>query len=86
MPRTLGRGQGRPSPKVYAFLGEDPEPAGRTLGERIRSYRRRHGFSQRDLARRLDLDPETLGRYEKGSRAPGADLSERLEDRLRGES
>jgi transcriptional regulator with XRE-family HTH domain len=41
------------------------------LGERIVKARRRRGWSQRELARRLKMSRERLGGWERGRRAPG---------------
>jgi DNA-binding XRE family transcriptional regulator len=51
-----------------AVLGYDPLPEGASLPERLKSYRRRRGLSQRALALELDLDPETLKKVETGRR------------------
>jgi transcriptional regulator with XRE-family HTH domain len=56
-------------PAIIRFLGYDPAPADSTvpLGERLRAARRREGFSQRELARRLGLDPTTVQAWEAGT-------------------
>jgi transcriptional regulator with XRE-family HTH domain len=54
------RGQGR-SPK-----GERKKE----LGSRIVVARRRHGWSQKDLARRLRVPRERLGKWERGVSSP----------------
>jgi transcriptional regulator with XRE-family HTH domain len=41
-----------------------------------RQYR---GFSQKDLARRLGVDPGTLGKWERDERRSAGALLERLE-------
>jgi DNA-binding transcriptional regulator YiaG len=53
-------------PAVIAFLGYDPYPVSASLSERILAARRRQGISQRELARRLGLDPTTVQAWEKG--------------------
>lgn len=53
-------------PAVIRFLGYDPSPAPVSLPDRIRAARRRQGISQRELARRLGLDPATVGTWEAG--------------------
>ena len=40
------------------------------LGERICLLRRRHGWSQAELAKRLRISPSTVGMYEQGRREP----------------
>ena len=51
-------------PAVIRFLGYDPSPAPVTLPDRIRAARRRQGISQRELARKLGLDPATVQAWE----------------------
>lgn len=54
-------------PGIIAFLGYDPGARmSKSLGGRIRDFRRVHGMSQAKLARRLGVDPGTLGRWERG--------------------
>ena len=57
-------------PKVIRFLGYDPNPAPRSLPERLRAARRALGLSQKALALRLGLDPSTVRAWEAG----GGDL------------
>lgn len=66
------RGYTRPPlrymPKIFEFLGYDPaanEP--RNLGEKLLKYRRDRGMTQKELARRIGIDPGTLSRLEKGT-------------------
>ena len=40
------------------------------LGERICLLRRRQGWSQAELAKRLRISPSTVGMYEQGRREP----------------
>lgn len=40
------------------------------LGERICLLRRRQGWSQTELAKRLRISPSTVGMYEQGRREP----------------
>jgi len=54
-------------PAVIRFLGYDPHPAPVSLPDRIRAARRRQGISQRELARRLGLDPATVWAWEAGT-------------------
>lgn len=44
------------------------------LGIRIAALRRRNGFSQTELARRLHISPSAVGNYEQGRREPSADI------------
>jgi transcriptional regulator with XRE-family HTH domain len=65
--------------RILRFLDYIPFAQGRSLPERLRVSRRTLGLSQRELARRLDVDESTLARWERGTRRP----SEALLDRLR---
>ena len=57
-------------PGIIAFLGYDPTPEPKTLGERLRAYRRRHGISRKALAAKLRVDEGTLWRWECGTGIP----------------
>jgi DNA-binding XRE family transcriptional regulator len=52
-------------PAILRFLGYDPRPAPATLGGQIRAAREAAGLSERELARRLGLDPGTLAAWER---------------------
>ena len=53
-------------PRVLEFLGYDPAPnEPKSLGERLLKYRRDQGFTQRDLACQIGIDPTTLSRLER---------------------
>jgi transcriptional regulator with XRE-family HTH domain len=54
-------------PGMIRFLGYDPSPEPKTLGERIQATRYRQGISQRELARRLGIDPSTITAWEAGT-------------------
>jgi transcriptional regulator with XRE-family HTH domain len=52
--------------RIVAFLRYEPEGAKPvTLGERVKRYRYLNGISQEDMARRIGIDPGTLGRLER---------------------
>jgi len=71
-------------PKIIAFLGYSPyDTQSGTLGKRIGACRRLLGLSQKELARRLGVDPSTLGRWETGRGQPSKKHRERLEDFLK---
>ena len=57
-------------PWIIAFIGYDPGPEPATVGQALIRYRQRQGMAQQELARRLGVDPGTLGRWERGSRSP----------------
>ena len=57
-------------PGIIDFLGYDPNPEPRTLGEQLLAYRRRHRLSRVALARHLCVDGTTLWRWEAGRRKP----------------
>jgi transcriptional regulator with XRE-family HTH domain len=63
-------GRARPAlrqwPKLIEFLGYVPFPAEGTLGDRLRTYRRLEGLSQKRLAAGLRIDPSALARWETG--------------------
>lgn len=66
-------------PKIIEFLGHDPfEKETENLGERIREYRRVHGFSQKKLARLVGINPTTIGAWEKGEHQPIKRLLDKL--------
>jgi transcriptional regulator with XRE-family HTH domain len=41
-----------------------------TFGQRLRDLRAEHGVSQDVLARRTDIHPTAIGRFERGDREP----------------
>lgn len=57
-------------PKVLGFLGYDPSPTPRTLGEKLQAARRRAGLSIKGLAARIGCDEETVAKWERDSAAP----------------
>lgn len=67
--------QGRyaPTPRFYPalilFLGREPWPEPRTLGEQLQAERLRHGFTRKQLAAVLDVDLGSLAKWE-GGQAP----------------
>jgi transcriptional regulator with XRE-family HTH domain len=66
-------------PRIIDFLSYVPHyTTPRTLGERILTARRLLGLSQGELARRLGVDPSTLGRWERDEARPSAKLSDNL--------
>jgi transcriptional regulator with XRE-family HTH domain len=65
-------------PRVIRWLGYDPRPKARTIGEALVRYREGKGASQRQLAKRLAVDPSTLARWERGKRIPSGDYLARI--------
>ncbi len=57
-------------PQIVTFLGYDPFPAPRTLGERVVAARRRLGIPRKKLARRLGVDEGALKRWEEDRMTP----------------
>jgi DNA-binding XRE family transcriptional regulator len=57
-------------PRIIEFLGYSPYDPAWSPGERLTWIRRYLGLSQETMARRLRVDPGTLGRWEKGEREP----------------
>jgi transcriptional regulator with XRE-family HTH domain len=71
----------RVMPRILEFLGYEPsafEPS--MLGKAIKQYRRMRGISQKELARRLDIDPSTLAKYEAGRNTRRTHLGDMLWD------
>jgi transcriptional regulator with XRE-family HTH domain len=69
-------------PRVNAFLGYDPVEEdfdSLSLGERVVRARQRLGMTQKDLARRLGVDPSTLAHWEHGSRRAMPEYRAKLE-------
>jgi transcriptional regulator with XRE-family HTH domain len=68
-------------PKIIEFLGYVPlSIIPRNYGEKIALYRKLAGLSQEELARRLRVDPGTLGKWENGKSQPSPKLFQKLED------
>ena len=59
--------------------GYDSSPMTSTFAESIRENRARLGWSQRTLARQASVTPGYIALLEKGTRAPGDELWERLQ-------
>jgi transcriptional regulator with XRE-family HTH domain len=70
-------------PRVIQFLGYDPvedDSDSLSLGERVVRVRQRLGITQKDLARRLGVDPSTLAHWEYGRRRPMPKNRAKLEE------
>jgi DNA-binding transcriptional regulator YiaG len=64
--------------QIREFLGYDPLPQPQTPGERLMVRRRLWGLSQKEVARRLGIDPTTLAGWERGKHRPIARHIEKL--------
>ncbi|HUY03722.1 MAG TPA: helix-turn-helix transcriptional regulator [Rhodocyclaceae bacterium] len=57
-------------PAILRFLGYDPYPEGKTLGERMLALRRTKGWTIREAASQLEVDVGTWGRWERNIASP----------------
>ena len=58
-------------PKIIEFLGYIPfETSAKSIGEKIITYRKLRGLSQKQLARQLGIDPGTLSKWERDKQKP----------------
>lgn len=48
------------------------------VGEVIRYYREREGYSQKELAQKVHMSVRTIGHYETGTRSPSIEVMEQL--------
>lgn len=69
-------------PGAIAFLGFDWRVATDDFGGRVRAARTRCGFSIRQLAATLGIDPSTLARWESNEGLPSAALRAVIDDWL----
>jgi transcriptional regulator with XRE-family HTH domain len=66
-------------PKIIEFLGYNPsENTPESLEEKIKTFRRTHGISQKKLAILLEIDPSTIGCWERGEHLPTKRLLDKL--------
>jgi transcriptional regulator with XRE-family HTH domain len=56
--------------RITEFLGYDPFDEPESFPEKLKIYRLRMGLSQKKLAAKLDIDPGTLGGWERGEHKP----------------
>lgn len=52
------------------------------LAQRVRAFRKLKGFTQQELAERLDISVAVLGSLERGTRKPDPKLLERISQAL----
>ena len=70
-------------PKITEFLGYVPfELPKETMGDKIKSYRKGHGLSQRKLAKLLSVDQTTIRDWENGKHKPSKELLKRISEIL----
>jgi transcriptional regulator with XRE-family HTH domain len=70
-------------PAVFRFLGFDPSPSpDSSLGARMASYRRQHGLSIKEAARRAGVDPDSWSTWERTGTIPTRRGRERVEGLL----
>jgi transcriptional regulator with XRE-family HTH domain len=70
-------------PRIVRWLGYDPLPEARSVGQALVRHRQVRGLSQRQLADILRVDPSTLGRWERDERTPVDKHLACVEDLLR---
>jgi len=70
-------------PRIIRFLGYNPLVEEGSLGKRLKQYRKVHGISQKDLARRLGVDPGTLAQWERGKEIFNRDRRLRVQEFLK---
>jgi site-specific DNA recombinase len=66
-------------PAIIDFLGYNPLPPATNWAERLVRGRTSLGLSQKALARKLQVDPSTLARWESGEREPAGQFAVRAE-------
>lgn len=69
-------------PAIIAFLGCDPRPEPETIGERLIGFRVTRGWTQKQLAAELRVDPTTLSRWELGKKTPWGIYLDRVTELL----
>jgi transcriptional regulator with XRE-family HTH domain len=52
------------------------------FGKRLTELRKKKGFSQEELAKKVKIHPNIIGRYERGETMPALDVSFKLADVL----
>ncbi len=57
-------------PAIVEFLGYNPLPEGESVSTQLVLHRKALGLSQKEMARRLGVNPGTLSRWERGERKP----------------
>lgn len=70
-------------PAIIRFLGYDPHPAPRAIGERVYAARRRLGMTYRAIAPLLGVDRDTVWGWEQKHYFPRKAARQRIEDFLK---
>ena len=65
-------------PAIIEFLGYNPLPEEKTIGEQLMRHRTGLGMTQEAAARHIGVDPSTLARWERGEREPLDKFMERI--------
>ncbi|WP_262692508.1 helix-turn-helix domain-containing protein [Kordiimonas aestuarii] len=65
-------------PAIISFLGYEPFPEPRTLGEMIKFKRQSLGLSQRQFAELIQVDPSTVHQWEHNRRKPSGSAGQKL--------
>jgi site-specific DNA recombinase len=80
---TWESNSGQPSheymPAIIKFLGYNPLPPAKNWADRLVRGRTTLGLSQKVFARKLNVDPSTLARWERGEREPAGQFAARAE-------
>jgi transcriptional regulator with XRE-family HTH domain len=66
-------------PAIIRFLGYNPLPEVNGWGERLVRQRTIFGLTQKESAKRLDVDPRTLAKWERGERESAGEFAKRVE-------
>jgi DNA-binding XRE family transcriptional regulator len=66
-------------PAIIKFLGYIPLPPAKTWAERLVRGRTAQGWSQKAFAQKMEVDPSTLTKWERGEREPVGACAARAE-------
>jgi site-specific DNA recombinase len=69
-------------PAIIRFLGYNPLPPAKSMGGRLVRQRTALGLTQKESAKRFDVDPSTLAKWERGERGPAGTLLNRVKSFL----
>lgn len=56
--------------QIIEFLGYNPHPEPQVLSEQLLAWRWREGLGSREAALRVNIDPATWAKWERGERIP----------------